>query len=173
MAWTETDPMKERLHFVADWDRRLYTVTELCARYGVSRKTGYKWLARYADVGVAGLAERSRAPHRPRRRGGDRRGAAATPELGSPQAARMARRPPPGARAARSKYGGRSLAPPGTRAAAPPPPSLEASGRARTRYRGAERRVDRGLQGPLPHRRWRVLLSPDGRRPAQPLSARL
>src|SRR5437660_5022368 len=64
MAWTETDPMKERLHFVADWDRRLYTVTELCARYGVSRKTGYKWLARYADVGVAGLAERSRAPHR-------------------------------------------------------------------------------------------------------------
>src|SRR5947209_8190336 len=64
MAWTETDPMKERLHFVTDWDRRLYTVTELCARYGVSRKTGYKWLARYADVGVAGLAERSRAPHR-------------------------------------------------------------------------------------------------------------
>src|SRR2546428_2940955 len=56
--------MKERLHFVADWDRRLYRVTELCARYGVSRKTGYKWLARYADVGVAGLAERSRAPHR-------------------------------------------------------------------------------------------------------------
>src|SRR5438105_3119556 len=109
----------------------------------------------------------SRAP------GGDRRGAAATPELGSPQAARMARRPPLGARAARSEYGGRSLAPPGTRAAAPPPPSLEASGRARARYRGTERRVDRGLQGPLPHRRWRVLLSPDGRRPAQPLSARL
>src|SRR5438552_18600521 len=93
-------------------------------------------------------------------------GAAATPELGSPQAARMARRPPPGARAARSKYGGRSLAPPGTRAAAPPPPSLEASGRARTRYRGTEQRVDRGLQGPLPHRRWRVLLPPHGRRPA-------
>src|SRR2546429_8838181 len=64
MAWTETDPMKERLHFVADWDRRLYGVPERCARYGVSRKTGYKWLARYADVGVAGLAERSRAPHR-------------------------------------------------------------------------------------------------------------
>src|SRR5207245_1441637 len=60
MAWTETDPMKERLHFVTDWDRRLYTVTELCARYGVSRKTGYKWLARYAHVGVAGLAYRSR-----------------------------------------------------------------------------------------------------------------
>src|SRR5947208_6738422 len=56
--------MKERLHFVADWDRRLYTVTERGDRYGVSRKTGYKWVARYADVGVAGLAERRRAPHR-------------------------------------------------------------------------------------------------------------
>src|SRR5207244_11044640 len=109
----------------------------------------------------------------PRLRGGDRPHPAATPELGSPQAARMARRPPLGARAARSEYGGRSLAPPGTRAAAPPPPSLEASGRARTRYRGAERRVDRGLKGPLTQRRWRVLLSTDGRRPAQQLSARL
>src|SRR3989442_15792172 len=119
MAWTETDPMKERLHFVTDWDRRLYTVTELCARYGVSRKTGYKWLARYADVGVAGLAERSRAPaslsapHRPRRRGGDRRGAAATPQLGAPQAARMAPRPPPGARAAPTKDRRAPPSPPG------------------------------------------------------------
>src|SRR5881628_2722906 len=64
MAWTETDPMKERMHFVADWDRELYAVTELCARYGISRKTGYKWIARYVHAGVAGRAEQSRAPHR-------------------------------------------------------------------------------------------------------------
>src|SRR5438876_11628736 len=64
MAWTETDPMKERMHFVADWDRELYAVTELCARYGISRKTGHKWIARYVHAGVAGLAEQSRAPHR-------------------------------------------------------------------------------------------------------------
>src|SRR5438128_11928760 len=101
MAWTETDPMKERLHFVADWDRRRCTVTELCARYGVSRKTGYKWLARYADVGVAGLAERSRAriavrtasppPSRRRssRRGGNTRaGVPASCSYGSPTTAR-------------------------------------------------------------------------------------
>src|SRR5438309_10847997 len=102
MAWTETDPMKERLHFVTDWDRRLYTVTELCARYGVSRKTGYKWLARYADVGVAGLAERSRAPHRcphriapavaaaisSRRGGNTRAGVPASCSYGSPTTAR-------------------------------------------------------------------------------------
>src|SRR5947199_222850 len=49
MAWTETDPMKERLHFVTDWDRRLYTVTELCATYGVSRKTGFKCHFRTGD----------------------------------------------------------------------------------------------------------------------------
>ncbi len=33
-----------------------------CRRFGVSRKTGYKWLARYETEGVAGLVERSRAP---------------------------------------------------------------------------------------------------------------
>ena len=43
MPWTETAPMKERVRFVTDWERGLYSMTELCARYGVSRKTGYKW----------------------------------------------------------------------------------------------------------------------------------
>lgn len=40
-------------------------MTELCEAYGVSRKTGYKWLARYAAAGPAGLLERSHAPLRP------------------------------------------------------------------------------------------------------------
>src|SRR5689334_17792102 len=39
------------------------TMTELCAQYGVSRKTGYKWVARYDAQGRAGLADRSRRPH--------------------------------------------------------------------------------------------------------------
>jgi transposase InsO family protein len=38
-------------------------MSELCARYAVSRKTGYKWLARYAAEGPAGLHDRSHAPH--------------------------------------------------------------------------------------------------------------
>ena len=38
----------------------------LCRRFGVSRKSGYKWLGRYREDGVAGLADRSRAPcHHP------------------------------------------------------------------------------------------------------------
>ena len=36
-------------------------MTELCERYEISRKTGYKWLDRYRLEGAAGLVERSRA----------------------------------------------------------------------------------------------------------------
>ncbi len=36
----------------------------VCRRFGVSRKTGYKWLDRYAQQGVAGLADQSKAPKR-------------------------------------------------------------------------------------------------------------
>jgi transposase InsO family protein len=55
--------MDERLQFIADHQRRLCPMTELCARYGVSRTTGYKWLARYAAEGARGLHDRSHAPH--------------------------------------------------------------------------------------------------------------
>src|SRR5258708_34701501 len=39
-------------------------MTELCQRYEISRETGYVWLGRYRESGVAGLWERSRAPQR-------------------------------------------------------------------------------------------------------------
>jgi len=42
--------------------------SELCRRFGISRKTGYKWRQRYREKGVTGLADRSRRPkHSPRR----------------------------------------------------------------------------------------------------------
>src|SRR3990172_12866296 len=41
-----------------------YRVAELAKQFGVSRKTAYKWLGRFAQEGLAGLEERSRAPHR-------------------------------------------------------------------------------------------------------------
>jgi putative transposase len=62
MPWRERLPMDERVQFMGDYQRELFTVTELCDRYGVSRKTGYKWLARYAADGAAGLAVRSSRP---------------------------------------------------------------------------------------------------------------
>jgi len=64
MPWAEAEPMTERMRFVADAERDLYSMTELCTRYGISRRTGYKWLDRYDVSGPAGLLEGSRAPHR-------------------------------------------------------------------------------------------------------------
>jgi transposase InsO family protein len=39
------------------------TFVELCERFGISRKQGYKWKERYEEGGVEALADRSRAPH--------------------------------------------------------------------------------------------------------------
>jgi putative transposase len=63
MPWQDLSPMNQRLQFITDHQRGLYDMTELCARNDVSRKTGYKWLARYAAEGARGLVERSHAPH--------------------------------------------------------------------------------------------------------------
>lgn len=63
MPWLETDPMTERLKFVQDALSDRFTMAEVCARHGVSRPTGYKWIARYAEEGRRGLGDRSRAPH--------------------------------------------------------------------------------------------------------------
>ena len=63
MPWQETEPMEQRLEFIREYETGLFTMTELAEQYGVSRKTGYKWLARYAGERVAGLSDRSRRPH--------------------------------------------------------------------------------------------------------------
>lgn len=62
MPWSETSPMDQRVQFIADYLRDSMTVTELCELYGVSRKTGYKWIDRYLRQGPAGLDARSRRP---------------------------------------------------------------------------------------------------------------
>ena len=64
MPWSETTAMDQRLQFVADMRRGTDEITVLCRRYGISRKTGYKWLARYEAQGATGLLERSHRPHR-------------------------------------------------------------------------------------------------------------
>lgn len=62
MPWDETTRMKQRERFILDLESYQYTMTELCERYGISRKTGYKWADRYGEEGLAGLADRSRVP---------------------------------------------------------------------------------------------------------------
>jgi putative transposase len=63
MPWKETCAMTERMKFVALAEEGDETMAELCRRFGISRKTGYKLLARYADEGVDGLCDRSHAAH--------------------------------------------------------------------------------------------------------------
>ncbi len=54
--------MDERVKFIAAYLRGELSVSRLCDTFGVSRKTAYKWIARYAEGGVAELVERSRRP---------------------------------------------------------------------------------------------------------------
>jgi transposase InsO family protein len=70
MAWRESDPMKERVKFVLEWERRWdegegkTNIAELCREFGVSRQTGYVWIRRYRAAGndVRAIAEQSRRP---------------------------------------------------------------------------------------------------------------
>jgi putative transposase len=64
MPWLETSPLEQRERFIRDDRLNLYTMADLCARYAISRKTGYKWRARFDEEGRRGLSDRSRAPHR-------------------------------------------------------------------------------------------------------------
>lgn len=63
MAWMETSVVEQRLEFVMLAKDGTAGVSELCRRFGISRKTGYKWLGRYeAQGGEHGLADASRRP---------------------------------------------------------------------------------------------------------------
>jgi transposase InsO family protein len=62
MAWQDVAPMEERVRFVVEATREEKGITALCREFGISRKTGYKWLARYRAWGLAGCHDRSRRP---------------------------------------------------------------------------------------------------------------
>lgn len=64
MPWHIHTIMSQRLEFVVLALQRSVAFSELCLRFGVSRKTGYKWLQRYRGGGSAALEDRSRRPHR-------------------------------------------------------------------------------------------------------------
>lgn len=63
MPWRETNAMEQRRDFIEKYLSQRWTMTELCARFGVSRVTGYKWWNRFMEQGLEGLQELSRAPH--------------------------------------------------------------------------------------------------------------
>lgn len=55
--------MDDRAQFIVESLRGELTMSELCRKYAVSRKTGYKWWARFAAGGHGELADRSHASH--------------------------------------------------------------------------------------------------------------
>ena len=66
MPWNRTNPEKERMAFVVAYQQEQDCMTALCRAFGVSRKTGYMWVARVEADGPVGCRERSRAPqHHP------------------------------------------------------------------------------------------------------------
>jgi transposase InsO family protein len=61
MPWQERTVMSQRQEFVAFASQEGANIRALCDQYGISRKTGYKWLAR-AAAGDRALADHSRRP---------------------------------------------------------------------------------------------------------------
>jgi putative transposase len=62
MPWRSVVPMEEKIRFIGDYLNGAFSFIELCERYGISRKTGYKWVDRYVEEGIKGLDERPRRP---------------------------------------------------------------------------------------------------------------
>ena len=63
MPWRELSIMEQREEFVRLALSKGANMSELCRRFGISRETGYKWLARYRADGSAGLGDQPRRPH--------------------------------------------------------------------------------------------------------------
>ena len=62
MTWRETSPMKECILFIRAYHSGLFSFTDLCQHYDISRKTGYKWLKRFLAQGPDGLRDQPRVP---------------------------------------------------------------------------------------------------------------
>jgi len=62
MPWQNKEPMDLRIEFAMK-AMRTDNFRALCAEYGISTKTGYKWQQRFFEHGINGMAEQSRRPH--------------------------------------------------------------------------------------------------------------
>ena len=180
MPWLETAPVEQRERFVDDCRQGIYAVTELCARYGISRKTGYKWLARYDGGGPPGTRATARGRRTavriglpPTSRQLDLRCTPRASDVGPGETSGLARHAAsricwPAISTAGDLLAAGAWSRRGVGAATTRIPGVVAADQAH-----AQRSVDRGLQGPFPHPRRALLLSPHGRRSAHALSAGL
>jgi transposase InsO family protein len=63
MPWKARSLMSERFEFCHLALEKGINFSALCQHYGISRKTGYKWLSRFQSKGYEGLFDQSRRPH--------------------------------------------------------------------------------------------------------------
>jgi transposase InsO family protein len=63
MPWKLENIMSLRKEFVMLAMAGGINFSDLCKRFNISRKTGYKWMDRYKNRGVDALADRSKRPH--------------------------------------------------------------------------------------------------------------
>jgi putative transposase len=64
MTWQRVSLVVRRLQFVKMALKSQQSLSSLCARFGISRKSGYKWLGRFEGQGIRGLQDQRRRPHR-------------------------------------------------------------------------------------------------------------
>lgn len=62
MSWKTEGPMEQKMKLMVEWETGIYSKSALAIKYGISRKSIYKWLNRYSEYGVEGLKDLSRAP---------------------------------------------------------------------------------------------------------------
>ena len=64
MAFNNKTVMEQKQEFVSLARNKGISFSQLCERFGISRRTGYKWLERFKEHGQEGLREQSRRPHK-------------------------------------------------------------------------------------------------------------
>lgn len=64
MGWEGVTIMDQRVRFIAEHLRGYFPFKELCLQFGISRKTGYKWVDRYEQEG-SGVWQIDHGDHTP------------------------------------------------------------------------------------------------------------
>lgn len=62
MPWKKGTIMSAKEEFLFEISKKQQTVSHLCKSFGISRKTGYKWITRYEENGLEGLLDHSKRP---------------------------------------------------------------------------------------------------------------
>jgi putative transposase len=166
------------MRFVLAIKSKSEAFASVCARFGISRKSGYKWWQRYRAGGVKALADRSRRPH-PRgkkqrlvwrhRLDKVRR---AHPSWGAKKLRRRLQKAfswnaaHPGGEHVGALAGGVGF---GEEAPAKGAARTGLDGEGSTRAQSLQRSVDNRLQGLVSHRRWKAMRTADGARSVQSL----